>query len=393
MSDLISVFKNRQFQNIAVCHFNTTFSTNLVMLLLPVYLAGKGFVESQIGVIMGVTAVAALLLRPWVGIQVDTRGSRPMLLLGEGLMLLSIIGLPWMNGILSYVGLRVLYGVAIAFYGTGAVTFASSIGTGKTNSNAIAMYTLITMIGLGSSMSLAQIYFDNFGFTVVILTAVGLLATAFCVMSFRVGSSAAPIIKGRHAPFTVVLKEKAVLATAVGQFGAMFAYGAAFTFVPLAAIQSGIAFYSFFLIAFAVSVVSSRLFVQRIIERLGLKRTCVCSYGAMSFGMLLLLFPLSPVVLIATGLAYGVGLGVAFPAFVILVVQQIEVTNRGTSLGIMIGAGDIAMALSVSALGAIAQHFGYFYLFLVTSLVVAVCQIVLSALLYTKVPKRAKAKG
>jgi MFS family permease len=393
MSDLLSVFKNRDFQNVAVCHFNTTFSTSLVMPILPVYLAGVGFVETQIGVIMGTTAVAALLLRPWVGILVDTRGSRPVLLLGEVLLLLSIIGLPWTKGILSYVGLRALYGVALAFYGTGAVTFASSIGTGKSNSNAIAMYTLITMIGLGSSMSLAQVYFDNFGFTAVVLTAVALLAIAFCVMRFRVSASAVPGNKDRHAPFMAVLKEKAVLATAVGQFGAMFAYGAAFTFVPLAAIQSGIAFYSFFLIAFAVSVVVSRFFVQRIIEGLGLEKVCVYAYVAMLSGMLLLLFPLSPVVLIVTGLSYGVGLGVAFPAFVILIVQRIEVASRGTSLGIMIAAGDIAMALSVSILGAIAQHFGYFYLFLATGVVLAVCQVFLYALLYGKVPEGEKAKG
>ncbi len=383
---LFSIFNNRQFQNIAVCHFNTTFSTNLVMLLLPVYLAGKGFVETQIGLIMGVTAVAALLLRPWIGIQVDTRGSRPVLLLGEALMLLSIIGLPWMKGIHSYIGLRVIYGIAIAFYGTGAVTFASSIGTGRTNSNAIAMYTLITMIGLGSSMSLAQVYFDSFGFTVVVLTAAALLTIAFCVMRFRVGSSAAPVSKGGHASFLVVLKEKAVLATATGQFGAMFAYGASFTFVPLAAIRSGIAFYSFFLIAFAVSVIASRFSVQRIIDGLGMEKTCVYSFLAMFVSMLLLLFPLSPVVLIVTGLIYGAGLGVAFPAFVILVVQKIESANRGTSLGIMIAAGDIAMALSVSILGAIAQHFGYFYLFLTTCTVMAVCLIILYTLLHAKKP-------
>ncbi|MCE5336874.1 MAG: MFS transporter [Desulfobacteraceae bacterium] len=393
MSDLLGVFKNRQFQNIAVCHFNTTFSTNLVMPILPVYLAGKGFVETQIGVIMGATAVAALLLRPWIGIQVDTRGSRPVLLLGEVLLFLSIVGLPWMEGMLSYVGLRVLYGVALALYGTGAVTFASSIGTGKTNSNAIAMYTLITMIGLGSSMSLAQVGFDSFGFTAVALAAAALLAVAFCVMRFRVRSSAVPVSRNGHAPFMAVLKEKAVLATALGQFGAMFAYGAAFTFVPLAAIRSGIAFYSFFLIAFAVSVVISRFFVQRIIEGLGLEKACVYAFAAMLSGMLVLLLPLSPVVLVVTGLSYGAGLGVAFPAFVILVVQRIEVENRGTSLGIMIAAGDIAMALSVSILGAIAQHLGYFYLFLATCLVLAACQILLYTLLYAQAPAGGKAKG
>lgn len=384
MSDLVSVFKNRQFQNIAVCHFNTTFSTSLIAPILPVFLAGKGFAETQIGLIMGATAIAALALRPWVGVQVDTRGSRPVLLLGQVFMLLSIIGLPWAKGIFAYVGLRALYGVAIALYGTGAVTFASGIGTGKTNSNAIAMYTLMTMIGLGLSMSFAQVFFDSYGFTVLVLSAVAMIAVAFCVMKFRADSYKVPSDRSRNESFLAVLKKKAVLATSVGQFGASFIFGALFTYVPLAAIQSGITFYSFFFIAFAISVVISRFFVQRIIEGLGLEKTCVYSYAAILLGVGFLIFPLSPVILIVTGLAYGVGLGIAFPAFVILVVQRIGTVNRGTALGILIAAGDIAMALSVSILGGIAEHFGYFYLFLAATVAMAVCMVLFCILLYSK---------
>lgn len=382
MPGLLAVFSEKQFQNISICHFSVTFSTSLVMPILPVFLSGKGFSETQIGLIMGTAALASVLVRPWVGTQVDTRGSRPILMWGQILLLISISGLLWAEGLISFVALRFVYGIAIAFYGTGAVTFASSIGTGATNANAIALYTLMTMVGLGTSMSLSQVYFDNCGFTALVCTSSIMIGTAYCIMRFRAETLSIAANSDSSSSFLTVLKNRSVLATSAGLFGSNFAFGALFTYIPLAAISSNISFYSFFFIAFAVSVVGSRFFVQRIIGYIGLKNTCLYGYLAMVVGVLFLVFAISPVILVVTGLLYGVGLGVTFPAFVLLLVNRIDAVNRGTSLGILIASGDIAMALAVTILGATAEHFGYLYLFLTAAVVLAVCMYLLYALIF-----------
>jgi MFS family permease len=381
MPALPTVFTNKQFQNLAISHFNTTLSINLLVPILPVFLAGRGFAETEIGLIIGAAAVSALFVRPWVGIQVDTRGSRPVLMVGQILLLVSIIGLLWSEGIIAFIILRLAYGVAQAFYGTGAVTFASGIGTGKTTVNAISLYTLITMIGLGLSMSLAQVIFDNWGFTAIVLMTAVLIGIGFFVMKFRARTFEVTGSKDGNVSFMSVLKAKAVLATSVGQFGTSFAFGAVFTFIPLAAIQSGISFYSLFFIAFAVSVISSRFLVQRIIEWFGLEKACMYAYLAMLLGGMLLLLTLSPVVLVVSGLIFGAGFGVTYPAFVLLLVHRIGAANRGTSLGILIASGDIGNAVSISILGGIAEHFGYFYLFLAVTVVLAVCMYLLHSLI------------
>ncbi len=384
MSALPAVFANKQFQNIAVSHFNTTLSIHILVPVLPVFLAGKGFAETEIGLIMGAAAASALLVRPWVGIQIDTRGSRPVLILGQILLVLSIAGLLWSETIIAFIVLRLAYGVAAALYGTGAVTFASSIGTGKTTSSAIALYTLITMIGLGLSVSLAQVIFDNYGFTAIVLMISSLIAIALCVMTFRAESFPIRHSTDEKVPFMSVLKTKAVLATSAGHFGASFAYGAIFTFIPLAAIQVGISFYSIFFISFAVSVVFSRFLVQRVIEWFGLEKACVYAYASMLVGGLLLLFPLSPVVLVLSGLIFGAGFGITYPSFVLLLVHRIGPANRGTSLGILMASWDIGSALSISILGGIAEHFGYFYLFLAVGAMLAICMYIFFSLIYRR---------
>jgi len=65
-------------------------------------------------------------------------------------------------------------------------------------------------------------------------------------------------------------------------------------------------------------------------------------------------------------------------------VHRFDAANRGTSSGILIAAGDIAVALSVSILGGMAEHFGYFYLFLAVTTILVVCMYLVYALTSSK---------
>lgn len=370
---LLTIFTNKQFQTVAISHLNTTLGMNLLVPILPVFLQSNGFAETQIGLIMGATAASALFVRPWIGIQVDTRGSRPVILVGQILLMLSTIGYLWATNFISFFTLRLLFGIGLAFYGTGAVTFASSIGTGDSNSSSIAMYTMTTMLGLGLSMSMAQVAFDNFGFGTLVMLGFVLIGIAFGVMKCRAHPAKLVTSNDLRIPFMEVLKTKAVLATTVCQFGASFSFGAVFTFIPLAALEKGIHFYSLFFIAFAVAVLCSRFFVQQANEILGLEKASVYASISMLAGVLLLLLNISEMILVLTGILFGLGFGIVFPTLVLLLVQRINQTNRGTALGILIASGDIGNALSTAILGGVAEHLGYMALFLTTALILAIC--------------------
>jgi predicted MFS family arabinose efflux permease len=373
MTNSFSIFMNKQFQNIAISHFNTTLSMCLLVPVLPVFLKNSGISETQIGIIMGATAMSALIIRPWIGFQVDNKGSRPIILFGQILLIVSTFGYWWATSFLAFVMLRLLYGIGQAFYGTGAVTFASSLGTGETNSNSIAMYTLTTMLGLGLSMSIAQVAFDHFGFNALVGISVVLIVIAFSVMKWRSHPIRLATKNVTRTPFIDVLKSNIVFASTLCQFAASFSFSAILTFIPLAAIDKGVNFYSLFFIAFAISVVFSRVFVQKINHMLGLVNAIVYSSITMLLSILLLLITISPVILIISGIFFGLGFGIVYPTLVLLLVERINQTNRGTALGIMIAAGDIGNALSAAILGGVAEHLGYFVLFSTTALLLAFC--------------------
>jgi len=373
MTHSFHIFRNKQFQNIAFSHFNTTLGMCLLIPILPVYLQSSGFAETQIGIIMGTTAISALLIRPWIGYQVDSKGSRPVILIGQILLLLSTIGYWWAASFFTFVALRLLYGIGQAFYGTGAVTFASSIGSGEKKSNAIAMYTLTTMFGLGLSMSIAQTMFDRFGFNTLIGISVIVISIAFGVMKWRSQPIKLAAGNAQRTPFMDVLKSNVVFASTLCQFAASFCFSALFTFIPLAAINQGNGFYSLFFIAFSITVIGSRVFVQRVNQSLGLVNAIVYSSMIMLVSILLLLVTISPIILISSGILFGLGFGIVYPTLVILLVERIHPKNRGTALGVVIAAGDIGNALSSGILGAVAEHLGYVALFSITALLLAVC--------------------
>jgi len=170
-----------------------------------------------------------------------------------------------------------------------------------------------------------------------------------------------------------VLKSNVVCATTLSQFAASFAFSAALTFIPLASIDKGVDFYSLFFIAFAISVIFSRVFVQKIGHILGLLNATLYASITMLLGIVLLLITISPMILVLSGLLFGLGFGVVYPTLVLLLVERIQQTNRGTALGIMIAAGDIGTALSAAILGGVAEHLGYFVLFSATALLLAIC--------------------
>ena len=86
LNTMVTLFKNRQFQSIACIQVFNVFGANLISPVLPLYLSLQGLSASRIGMVMGVMAVGALVMRPWAGRAVDRRGSRPVILFGQTLL-------------------------------------------------------------------------------------------------------------------------------------------------------------------------------------------------------------------------------------------------------------------------------------------------------------------
>lgn len=371
MSQLSILRTNHQFQTIAVSQTLTVFGSNLLIPVLPVYLKLQGFSDTQIGILMGITALGALVIRPWCGKMVDQQGSRPVMLLGQVLTAFGVAAYFFVISFLPLLFLRFFQGIALAFYGTAAVTFASSVETPEKTAGAIALYTVFTMIGLSSATSSAPFIFDSVGFQTLLAVGLSTIIVALGIMSRR-GRNIPPVTGAKRTPFLAVLKTKDVLAPTVCLFASNFSCITAFTFIPLLALKLSIPFSGFF-IGFMVAVVAARLLVNRLTDFAGTVEIATSASLLNVLGMVIVaLYPV-PASLFTAGCLIGIGFGLIFPILAVHVVQHTSPANKGAALGILTGAGDIGNALGASVLGVVADFFGYNILFLTSAAVVLLC--------------------
>ncbi|KYZ78173.1 hypothetical protein AXX12_01105 [Anaerosporomusa subterranea] len=371
MSQLSLFRSNQQFQSIALSQMLTVFGSNLIIPVLPIYLKLQGFSDTKIGILMGVAALGALVVRPWCGKLVDIRGSRPVLLFGQALTAFGVAAYFWTSAFLPLILLRFFQGVAMAFYGTASMTFASSVETSDRIAGAIALYTVFTMVGLGIATSGGPLVFGIIGFKNLAGFGLATILFAAAIMIFR--SKAIPPVAGKQrAPFLTVLRTKEVLAPTVCLFASNFACMTAFTYVPLLALSKSMPFSGFF-VSFMIAVVVARLSVNQLASR---ARTVVLATLASiinALGVIIVAVYTSPVTLVAAGSCIGIGFGLIFPILAVYVIQHNNPVNKGAALSILSGAGDVGNALGASVLGIVADIFGYRALFAVATGVVLVC--------------------
>ena len=369
---LVTLSKNRQFQSIACIQVFNVFGASLLTPVLPLYLSLQGLSAAHIGMVMGIMAIGALVMRPWAGRAVDRQGSRPVILLGQVLIGACFASFIWFTGFWPLLLIRFIQGAAQSFYSTGAVTFASSVESPQNTASAISLYTVFTMIGLGSATSLAPFLFQEIGFIPLVLFSLLMLSVAISFTIWR-ARPIAPIRDANALPFSSVLHLKAVWAPTICLFASNFVFSTLFTFVPLYAVSMSIPSYSVFYIFFAIAVIVTRLGVQRLTEAFRAE-TVATAASLMNVGsaLIIAIYP-STVTFAISGVLIGLGFGVIFPALTIYVIQRIPPAVKGTGLSILTASGDVGNALGASILGLVAEWFGFRWVIILSALVVLVC--------------------
>ncbi len=368
---LLVLFHNRQFQAIAGIQVFNVFSAQLLAPILPLYLTSQGLSASQIGMVMGITALGALIMRPSAGRAVDRRGSRRLPVRPVDSCSMSVRSFGF-TGFLPLLLIRFLHGAAQSFYSTACVTFASSVESPQNTAAAISLFTVFTMVGLGAATSMAPLLYHSFDFFP--LVGISLLALGIAI-SFTLWRARpiAPLHDAERLPFSSVLHLPAVWAPTVCLFASSIIFSTLFTFVPLYALSESVPGYSSFYIAFAIAVIFTRLGVQSLTQAFQAEKVATAASLMNVASALIILVSPSTLTFALSGILIGLGFGVIFPALTVYVVQRIPPTSKGTGLSILTAAGDVGNALGAAVLGVVAEKFGFRWVFISAALVVVFC--------------------
>jgi MFS family permease len=108
----------------------------------------------------------------------------------------------------------------------------------------------------------------------------------------------------------------------------------------------------------AAGAVLSRLFMVRLIDRLGRRRTLALSMLAPTFGLLLVPLTGHVPLLFALVLVAGLGLGLGQPLSLSLVVAEVEEHLRGTAIGLRLTSNRLGQMVLPAVVGGIAGSAG-----------------------------------
>ncbi|TBL70762.1 MFS transporter [Paenibacillus thalictri] len=323
---------------------------------MPLYIKQLGGSESQVGLVMGLFTIAAVVVRPFIGGLLDQVGRKVFVVWGLILFALLMYPYTWVSGIVLLFVLRIVHGASWAVSTTAISTAVTDhipahrrgegMGWfGLSNTAAMAIGPLLGVWMLG------QYSFSSLFTLAAALAVIALLGAALMKMPYQ------PAKRGR-----MVLFNKVLLPVAGAIFFMAFIYGGVASFLPLFAESIKVNSGTFFLV-YAISLAVARMLSGRLSDRYGEVYTILPGIVLTIAAMVALAFIQSVAGIVLAAVLFGLGFGSAQPALQAMMLRLVGPDQRGMANASFATAFDLGIGIGSIVLGWISQMFGFTALF------------------------------
>jgi len=321
-----------------------------LLVTLPIYILKIGGSESEIGLIIGVFTISAVLLRPFIGRELDRHGRKKILLAGSLVFLFSMILYDFTTDVISLLLLRVLHGLGWGAATTAASTIIADIVPASRRGEAMGVFGMASNVAMAIGPALSIMLLNSSSFhTLFAVTSVIAFISLLLVL---------PISEIRvERPKTPLFSKEALFPSAI-MFAVAVTYGSIVSFLALFAQKQGISNPGIFFTLFALTLILVRTFAGKFSDRKGRNFVIVPGLLLITSGLWVLGAATSLQFFLAAALLYGLGFGIVHPALMALLVDRVSERGRGSAMGTFtaafdlgIGAGSIIMGLALQSAG------------------------------------------
>lgn len=354
-----------------ICLVNLLMFTSFYFLLptLPVFIAEalKGG-AGEVGYIIGVLSLTAVLVRPLAGFLLDAVGRRKVLFIALVAFVLLMAAYNLVTSLLLLLALRALHGLSWGFTTTAAGTIAADVVPVARRGEGLGYYGLSNTLAMAVGPSLGILILNRAGFSTLFISCFAISAAGLLALlgvSYRESTVKATLSWKSFF-------EPKVFSLSLILFFIAVVYGGIVSFITLFGKEIGISNAGTFFLVYALTLLVVRPYAGRSFDRSGPARIMAVGFVAVSLAFVLLFLARGSLLFILSAVAMGVGFGIVHPTIMAMAINKVAPFRRGAANGTVFSAFDLGIGLGSILLGVLSDKVGLSFMYLTCSIIVLI---------------------
>ncbi len=337
------------FVLICLAAFTFFLSHQLALVAVPLYALARGGSETDAGMLTLLFTTAAFLGRFPVAWAMDRWGRRPIMMAGTAVAAVSGLLYSSVETVPALFALRLFHGLAMALFSTAAAVVVTDVVPLARRGEGMGYYGMGSnlALALGPLTSLALVGRFSFAPLFSVSAAVACAGVALGAAVRETGVPAPAPFSLR--PGTVFTRQAVFPAIIMGTL--TVSHGSLVTFLPIMGKVREVGNPGAFFTMAAILLVTVRAKAGSLSDRWGRGPVIVPGMLLVAAAMGLLGVAHGPRMLLAAGALYGLGLGLAQPALMALVVDRVGERERGRAIATFYTGWELGIGLGAFALG------------------------------------------
>ncbi|MEW9110414.1 MAG: MFS transporter [Cytobacillus gottheilii] len=365
----------KDFIFICLANFFVFLGFQMTLPTLPLFVEELGGNDQLIGIVVGIFTFSALLLRPYAGHALETKGRRYVYLIGLAIFVLSVGSFGFAASLTLLLAIRIIQGIGWGFSTTASGTIATDIIPAKRRGEGMGYYGLSGNIALafGPTLGLAFVGVLSFQQLFLICGALGLTALLLAGNINYKKVEEQPVTEKRKWD----VYEKSALQPSLLLFFITVTFGGIASFLPIYAAQSNVTGIEWYFLLYAVALLISRTFAGRLYDQKGHRAVFIPGALLIIAAMGLLAWLPNSLILYAAAVLYGLGFGTVQPALQAWSVKEAPANRRGMANATFFSFFDLGVGIGAITFGQVAHWLGYSSIYVVSAI-----SVFISLLLY-----------
>ncbi|OGL29511.1 MAG: hypothetical protein A3G44_07895 [Candidatus Rokubacteria bacterium RIFCSPLOWO2_12_FULL_73_47] len=331
-------------------------SFQLLLAVVPLHTVRLGGRAVHVGLVTGLFAGTAMLLRPVAGVLTDALGRRPLILAGAAIFGLASLGYTAVGSVAALLALRVFHGAGMGLGPTAATVVVADVSPPERRGEAMGVYSLTITTGSAIGPWLGVELYRRLGPEATFLASAAIAAGAVALAWALPETRPAP---RRAGAWRAGLFSRAALYPAALVLGLYLGFGALVSFLPLYAERHGLGNPGLLFTVFALAGLAVRWLAGRLADRLGRRAVVAPALVLAGLGLAVLAQARSAGGLVVAGAIYGLGFGAAQPALMAMTADRVPPEERGRAMGTLYTAWELGIMTGAVGLGLLVGLVGF----------------------------------